>query len=65
VDVLTCIFRITVLCVIMLAAVQHLSRTAMQKFDILRTDVNTGFAVSVCCEVTSPKWTEWEGVIGL
>jgi len=51
----------TMLCVTIFAVVQRLLRKAMQNFASLRIDVTTGFPVSVRCEVTIPKWTEWEG----
>jgi len=31
------------------------------KFASLRIDVNSGSSGIVCCEATSPKWTEWQG----
>jgi len=54
-------FCMAILCVIIFAAVQHFSLKAIKNFPIQRFDVTTGFSVSVCCEVTIAKRTEWDG----
>jgi len=60
-DVLTCIFRMTILCVINFAVVHQLTHKAMHTFTRLGFGVTIGSFVSECCGVTSAKWTEWEG----
>jgi len=53
----------TILCVItgVFAVFHHFSHKALQNFASLRIDVTTDLSVLLCCEVTSLKWTQWEG----